>query len=169
MRAVVVDTNVLEVANGRETHAPPACVIASARALQGIPDGGLLVLDDRWRIIKEYQAHARSSGEPGPGDRFLRFVLTNWENPERCELVRLTPRGDADDDFEELPDDPALVRFDRSDRKFVAVALASQHDPPIMNAVDTDWWHAREALERHGVQVEFLCQDVMEASGSRRR
>jgi hypothetical protein len=57
---------------------------------------------------------------------------------------------------------PRLGGFDRSDRKFVAVARASAHGPMIVNAVDTDWWIYRVALQRHGVRVEFLCPDLME-------
>ncbi len=40
-----------------------------------------LVLDDMWRIIGEYMQNLRSSGEPGVGDAFLRWVLTNKDNP----------------------------------------------------------------------------------------
>jgi len=54
-----------------------------------------------------------------------------------------------------------LARFDRSDRKFVAVALASQLNPNVLNATDTDWWHYRECLAKHGVRVVFLCSDLM--------
>lgn len=76
-------------------------------------------------------------------------------NPQRCERVPI--RRDATGRFEPFPDDPALDSLDPPDRKFVAVALASDSRPPILNAVDSDWWHAKEALERAGVQVRFLC------------
>ncbi|HSU82609.1 MAG TPA: hypothetical protein VLR69_09330, partial [Thermoanaerobaculia bacterium] len=57
--------------------------------------------------------------------------------------------------------DPDLAAFDPSDRKFVAVAVASGEQPEILNASDTDWWHHREALSRHGVEVRFLCPQLM--------
>ena len=65
--------------------------------------------------------------------------------------------------FEEYPDDdaPALAKFDRDDRKFVAVALASGTFPDIINATDTDWWAPRRALQQLGVRVRFLCPDLM--------
>jgi hypothetical protein len=165
--AVVVDTNVLVVANERTAQAPATCVRACAERLRALIDAGTLVLDDQWRIIREYQRQASSSGEPGLGDAFLKWALINRTNPQRCDLVALTLRGDGDEDFEEFPDDPALGGFDRSDRKFVAVARASTRRPPVVNATDTDWWLFREPLQRHGVRIIFLCPDLMEASDRR--
>lgn len=31
--------------------------------------------------------------------------------------------------------------------------------------VDTDWWHNRQALAQHGIQIVFLCPQLMEESG----
>ena len=64
--------------------------------------------------------------------------------------------------FEEFPDSARLSSFDRSDRKFVAVALASGSSPKVLNAADTDWWDHRQALEENGVDVVFLCPELME-------
>lgn len=50
--------------------------------------------------------------------------------------------------------DPALINFDRADRKFVAIASPSRK-PPILNATDTDWWHHLAILEKQGVQITF--------------
>lgn len=58
-----------------------------------------------------------------------------------------------------------LENFDLTDRKFVAVALASGVDPPINNASDTDWWEFRDALARHRVTINFLCQELMTTAG----
>jgi len=38
--------------------------------------------------------------------------------------------------------------------------VAHPEHPPILNAVDSDWWHHQDALARHGVRVEFLCPDA---------
>jgi len=43
----------------------------------------------------------------------------------------------------------------------VAASVSHPERPPILNAVDTDWWNYRMALERHGVRVEFLCPEAM--------
>ncbi|GIV75830.1 MAG: hypothetical protein KatS3mg050_0224 [Litorilinea sp.] len=44
-------------------------------------------------------------------------------------------------------------------RKFVAVALVHGGNPPILNAVDSDWWDYREPLTAAGVRIEFLCPE----------
>ena len=117
---------------------------------------GKIVLDDGYLILSEYQARLRSEGQPGEGDAFLKWVLTNRANPERCDHVHINPTEDGNS-FAEFPDDLGLRDFDRSDRKFVAAARAHPDSPPILNAVDTDWWLFRAALARNGVEVEFLC------------
>lgn len=73
----------------------------------------------------------------------------------------MTPRAGREDDFEEFPRDPALSGFDRSDRKFAAVALASGRDAVLLNATDTDWWSYRWPLAKHGLRVQFLCPKQM--------
>ncbi len=132
------------------------CVISCVRQLEGIKATGRIVLDDGYLILSEYRARLRSEGEPGEGDAFLKWVLTNQANPQRCDQVHINPTEDGSN-FAEFPNDPALTGFDRSDRVFVAVARAHPDSPPILNAVDTNWWLFRAALERNGVHVEFLC------------
>jgi len=158
---VVVDTNVPVVANSRSGQASPDCVLVCLQRLDRITRTGRVALDDQWRIIREYQANLRSSGQPGVGDAFLKWILTNLANPERCELVSITPVGD-ETNFQEFPSDTALRRFDPSDRKFVAVALAHSQHPPIIQAIDSKWWEFRIPLRRNGVKVEFLCQQDLQ-------
>lgn len=154
---VVVDTNVLIVANNKAPQASPKCVINCMNKLVHIREKQILVIDDKWRIIKEYQNKVSSSGQPGVGDSFLRWVLTNQRNLARCEQVSITES--LDNQFSEFPTDPALNTFDLSDRKFVAVALAHPAHPPITNAVDSDWWHCQAALEANGLKIDFLCPE----------
>ena len=158
MSPVVVDTNVPIAAN-RQAHAGPECVIACSDALARVVTGGMVVIDDQWRILGEYGAHLARSGQPGPGDAFYYWVLVNSRNPERCHWQTITPLADDPDDFEEFPRDSELASFDRADRKFVAVARAHPEHPPILEATDRGFWEARHALERHGVTVGFLCLD----------
>ena len=155
----VVDTNVLIVANGRDCpQASPKCILSCVRRLEEITQNGTLVIDDAWHIIREYNHKVSQSGQPGVGDAFLRWILTNQYNPQWIEQVPITPMDD--DDFAEFPSTPALANFDRSDRKFVAVALTHPQKPPICNAVDSDWRNFHEALVQIGITVEFLCSDV---------
>ena len=153
---VIVDTNVPIVANTGAVQASVRCVTNCSERLAEIKREHTLVLDDGWHILGEYMNNLRSTGQPGVGDAFLKWVLTNRGSPLRCELVRITPQGES---FAEFPADPELAEFDLSDRKFVAVAIVHPEHPPVLNATDSDWWHYREALERHGVSVDFVCPD----------
>ena len=158
--AVIVDTNVAVVANGQEEspQASPNCVDTCINRLEGIVRGEeKLVLDNGWIILGEYLRNLRSTGEPGAGDSFLRWILMNKDN--RCDLVPITPVDGSEREFEEFPPDPALNGFDPDDRKFIAVAVAHTEKPPILQAVDSKWWDFRDAFRRNGVTVEFICED----------
>jgi len=157
MSFYVVDTNVPKVANGKSEQASAHCTLACIRALQDIIEHGIILLDEGSLILAEYMGNLSMSGQPGPGDAFMKWVWDNQGKADRCRRVKLTPKPDGPDSFAEFPDDPELKRFDRSDRKFVAVALASGKKPEILNAVDPDWQECLASLERHGVRVRFLC------------
>jgi hypothetical protein len=166
---LIVDTNVPVVANGNSPQAGPMCVEICIQRIRSLnADADVLALDDGWRIIKEYQGRLRSEGQPGIGDRFLKWVLTNIENPRRCHQVAITPVGDSETDFQEFPDDLRLEKFDPSDRKFVAVARAHPKCPPILTAVDTDWLQFNDILEENEIKVEFLCLDDLQQLNQRK-
>ena len=157
MRAFVVDVNVAIVANGKSPQADLDCMARCVDALEDISTKGLIVLDDDMRILSEYLRHLSPKGEPGLGDAFMRWVWEHQAVVERCERVILTPSGPGEADVAEFPADPALASFDRNDRKYVAVALASERHPNILNAVDPDWWQYKDALARNGARLQFLC------------
>lgn len=164
---VIIDTNVAVVANQRPTHASPQCVLACLSLVNNITRqlSLILVIDTQHSIIGEYQQNLRPSGQPGVGDAFLKWVLTNQFNSQRCERVSIQ-HDTAENRYSPFPDDdPDMANFDLSDRKFVAVALAHPEHPPIYNATDTDWFHHRTQLAKHGVRVEFLCPEMMTAKG----
>jgi hypothetical protein len=158
---VVVETNVLATANHHADHASPGCVLRCIDALQDIHDRKVVLVDDAMRIFDEYRRYASPSGKPGLGDIFMKWLWDNRAQHHICRQITITPKLMDKEDFEEFPDDPDLQSFDRSDRKWVAVALASGLNPPILNATDTDWWHHRTALARLGLRVEFLCLELM--------
>lgn len=160
MTAVIIDTNVGVVANGRHPEAGIECVESCIRAL-GDARHRVVLVDDGLRIFSEYRKHLSGSGQPGAGDAFFKWLWDNQGNRKHCRHVTITAVAGAEDDFAEFPDDPRLMDFDRSDRKFVAVALASGVSPAILNASDRDWWIFREELTDHGVHVNFLCSALM--------
>lgn len=144
----VVDTNVLVVANGGDwLRTAPACVDTCVRKLQQVKDSERTVIDDGWQILGEYKDNARSSGEPGFGDAFLRWLLSNIANSDRCDCVRPA----------DFPDDARLANFDQSDRKFVCVALAHPDKPSILNAVDSDWHAVIVPLADYGIKIDCIC------------
>ena len=155
---VVIDTNVLVVANRQHEGASPDCEEACMNALDQARKG-LVLLDEDGKILDEYANRCSHAGQPGVGDAFFKWLWDNQANPKHCQKVRITP--DPNREFAEFPDDPDLSGFDRKDRKFVAVALASGLDPEVLNATDKGWYYYSAALKRNGVRVRFLCPDAM--------
>jgi hypothetical protein len=152
----VVDTNVIVVANDREAdHATPQCVLRCVERLTEIRNAERIALDAGYEIFDEYRGKANLSGEPGVGDRFMKWVFDNLRNEECFDLVEITPLGDGS--YSEFPVDPRLAGFDLADRKFVAVSIEHPGRPPILNAVDSDWDDFLGPLAENGVSVERLC------------
>jgi len=156
----IVDTNVILIANGQHQDVSPQCVINCTVALQSLMQKGRLAIDDRFRILKEYQNKTQPIKGRGPGDTFVKWALQNHANPTRCDRVAITEhpaRG-----FESFPDDAELANFDDPDRKFVAVAASHPAHPYILQAADSKWIGWNPALNRHSVKVEFLCKSDIE-------
>jgi hypothetical protein len=161
MRAVVIDTNVIVVANEHAIHADDACELSCVKALEKARYKQRIVIDSGMLLFEEYFKYANRSGQPHVGDAFVKWLWVNQSNSKRCEQVRITPRANEPDNFAEFPQQIGLKFFDRSDRKFVAVARASKYHPSIINAVDTDWWIFRDQLKQIKVSVKFLCPQMM--------
>jgi hypothetical protein len=159
----VIDTNVATTANGANDGAPQDCVAASAKALHAVMSLGHVFLDEGGRIVEEYRANLSAKGEPGPGDAYLRWLLTHEWGGKRVTRVKITPKAHDDDDFDELPSPPAGTVYDRSDQKFLAVSAAHPNHPPILQSFDSKWWGWTAALSAIGVTVHFLCPDAIEA------
>lgn len=159
--ARVMDTNVAIVANGKSPQAGDQCMGTCIRTLLELQQQHRVLLDELGLILEEYRRHLSPSGQPGAGDVFFKWLWSNQSNPEHCRQIALTPAKGGRRQFEEIPDDPELAAFDSSDQKFVAVAIASGEKASIFNAADSDWWHHREVLSRHGVEVQFLCPELM--------
>ena len=160
MTALVIDTNVTVVANGQNEQAGYSCQCGCIEALENAREQ-LVLIDEDFEILDEYRRHLSHSGQPGVGDAFFKWLWENQSNPDHCRKVQINPDSTDPGSFEEFPKDQDLADFDYDDRKFVAVASASKLAARILNASDTDWWLAREALRRHGLDVEFLCPSLM--------
>jgi hypothetical protein len=161
-RHCIVDTNVAIVANGKSDQADDTLVERCIDTLVELMTRGGLVLDGGGLIFDEYRQNLSLSGQPGTGDAFLKWVHDHQWNPDHCERREITERND-DRMFEEFPSTPSLRDFDRSDRKFVAVANAGTPKRPILEAVDFKWWGWRKALAAEGIKVVFLDEGAAQA------
>lgn len=157
MVEVVIDTNVLAVANGAHEGASLACRQACVEHLLHARRECVIVLDDGHRILGEYLRNVNANAGRHAGDAFLKWLLQNKANPGRVHFVALTEIGP--DSFAEFPDSALQPKFDAADRKFPAVAHAHAGKPPIWQAVDCKWLGWWQSLAKAGVQVEFLCPD----------
>jgi hypothetical protein len=153
----VIDTNVLLVANGHHAGASEDCVSECVRRLQAMQAGGVAVIDDDYRIIREYQNKMRPNAQKGVGNAYLKWLLQNQANAGRVELVSITEL--PPDRFTEFPDPALELQFDIPDRKFAAVAYTHPGKPPIWQATDSKWLDWWPALVAKGVRVDFLCPE----------
>jgi len=169
MKAVVIDTNVVLVANGQHQDVSDGCITDCAERLKEVMKNGKLVLDDRFLILLEYLKKTTPKTQTGPGNAFVKWVLNNKANTERVDTVSIIDHDVLG--FENFPDDPDLGDFDRADRKFIAVANAHPEKPPIVQAADSKWRGWATPLSRHSITVEFICPADIErfrANKSRR-
>lgn len=156
----VVDTNVGIVANGRDEDGPhlPDSELACVQFLTGMVEGsGCVAIDNRWEILREYQNDLHSSGQPGTGDRFLRWVLLNQANPERCAQVGISA----------IPAPEQLEDFDPPDIKFIRTALGCPK-PQIAEGTDGLWWYRRADFAAAGIEVNFLCPAEIKENSDRK-
>ena len=112
---------------------------------------GTVAMDDKDAILKEYIANFSRSGGRSVGDQFFIHVINNRYDETRGQRVAVTPIDDERRSFEELPENT----FDRSDRKFLAVAVSAE--AVALNATGSDWGEQWELMDGLGVKVEQLC------------
>lgn len=157
MTAYVVDTNVLLAANGAHDDLDPKCVETCVTRLANIQKSDKVVIDDQYKLLSEYMNKIDIRRGKKPGDVFLKWILVNQANSQRCDQISLSEL--EPDVFSEFPSKELERDFDRSDRKFVAVANGHPEKPAILQAADSKWlnWHA--PLKASGIIVEFLCPD----------
>lgn len=163
---IVVDENVPIVANEATKkpderialQADEACILAAIERLETIVKGGIVVIDEAGEVMSQYRSSLNGSGAPGTGDAFLRHLSDRQYDVSKVRIVSLTSHNDRS--YEAFPADPDLAKFDKSDRKFVALANSVQSSR-IINAVDSDYSHHQAALAKAGIQVEELCLNCL--------
>ena len=161
----IVDTNVPKIANQALDPASipddlTHCVLACIEAVDHVTKKSGLVIDAGNEIYNEYRNQLSMSGQPGVGDCFMKWVHDNrWILPQE-DRVAINKNGNS---YDEFPIHDGLSEFDKSDRKFVAVANAHMAKPSILQATDSKWWGWNPALQEVGITVQFLCFDYIKA------
>ena len=154
---IVVDTNVLIVANGNNEQADPECELACIEMLEGATKGKKTVLlDASGLIMEEYEGYCNYSGVPGVGDLFFKFLHDHqWSQENAISHVSIQVTPDEEGGFANLPPN----NFHRNDRKFLAVAKAG--DAQVINATDSHWSEHADFIESMDVCVIELCRHCL--------
>jgi len=121
MSAVVIDTNVLLVADGKASQMSATCRAECAQRLEAVKKGGRVVLDQQWLILREYQNKLSPSGKPPtPGNLFLKWLMTVCRDEQHVSQVSITATNPEQTRFAEFPaDEPLELAFDPADRNEV--------------------------------------------------
>ncbi len=163
MNAVIVDTNVIVIANDLDEKRADCRARCQDRLHQIISRREKVVIDSDWRILREYDRNTKPNTRKRLGDLFVKRLLQNLTNPNICTLVHITPLAGNGTEFEEFPNDEALKDFHKNDRKFIAVALAyqkeSEQTATILLAIDRGWANFITTLATHGVSVDIICEE----------
>ena len=131
------------------------CRLACVQTLKRVVKSGILIIDSAGEVLKNYRAYWQHRGQPGVGDAFYKHVFDHQSNPKKVRRILIAKN--AKGEFKDFPTDPTLATFDPSDRVYVAPAVAAPEKPLILNAVDSDYFEHRTALEGVGVHVREIC------------
>ena len=153
---IVVDTNVLIVANGNNDQADPECELACIEMLEGATKGKeTVLLDASGLIMDEYEGYCSYSGVPGVGDLFFKFLHDHQYSEASVVRIPIQQTPDREGGFANLPPND----FDPNDRKFLAVAEAG--NGRVVNATDSHWSEHADFIDSMGVFVCELCPQCL--------
>ncbi len=164
----LVDTNVPKTANlatkpDPESDVPDACILACIEAVEHVVNKRGLIIDAGDEIFDEYRRNLSMKGQPGIGDGFMKWVHDNRWKLDASQRVNITENLDS---YEEFPKHEGLEHFDKSDRKFVAVANVHPEKPPILQGTDVQWWGWKDTLAEVGIRVYFSCPEYVKTKYS---
>jgi hypothetical protein len=166
MSNYILDTNVLLVSSGKATQISLNDKLDCDKFVVSLYNNSVIYIDSKYLFFEEYFRKLNRSGQPGIGDAFAKWLYDNQYDTSVCKIVDIEPLNAEGTSFSSfsVPDD--LKKFDLSDRKFVAVAIASSNIPEICNASDSDWWEFKEPLNKLGVKIKFICQEELSSWNS---
>jgi len=152
----VIDTNVFVVASSGSHDLALTCLEFLEKILE---EQHTILIDDFYdqksrnyisEIANEYSSNLSSQDAAF-------WILQKIRSYEPDGIIkRVTVKKDKNNKYYlNFPKDSKLKKFDKSDRKFVTVAILSNMDPEIVNAVDTDWKTFETILKKY-VKLKFL-------------
>jgi hypothetical protein len=149
---VVVDSNVLAVAEGLHPQASDECRSSCIGIANQIHAGRVLSVDTGGEILSEYLKVLKESPASGIGKKLALFLHHRQWDSAVCRKVPITP-GDPPPRFVEVPD--GLSDFDEDDHAFIAVAAADE--AIVLQALDREWWERKTDFAACGIDIQFLC------------
>jgi hypothetical protein len=152
---VVIDTNVLAVAEGMHDRASDECRLACVQLARRVGDGLRVGVDSNDAILREYLGTLQSGRTAGIGAKLAISLWRRRYDSRVCHQIAITPLDDPAGSYEEVPN--PLRDFDVDDQKFLAVAGAEGTVPPLFQALDEEWWRRRVELGANGLDIQFLC------------
>jgi hypothetical protein len=152
---VVVDTNVLAVAEGLNVDASEECVLACVQLCRRIAEGQRVGVDESDAILQEYVETLKIAPSSGIAKKLASRLWRTRYDDRACRRVPITPLDHPPGSYEEVPE--ALRDFDTDDQKFFAVAVAEECAPQLFQALDGEWWARRVDLAACALDVQFLC------------
>src|SRR5271156_6194837 len=90
MSAVVIDTNVLLVADGQAKQMSPQCRAACVTRLEQVQSREQVVLDHSRLILGEYHHKLNPNRQPSPGRAFLKWLLQRMAMSQHVCYVTIT-------------------------------------------------------------------------------
>lgn len=154
---IIMDTNVAAKAATPQEECKPEEWNMQEQCIEFIREftkniDSQLVLDFDYEIIKEYRN--RIPDNTPIGKIFWRWFNSYigkipFENMAKLEK-------DADGNYIMFPLEKRTEEFDKSDRKFVALARTHNEHPPIIEAADGKWLGFKDVFSEYGVHIEFL-------------
>jgi hypothetical protein len=149
---IVVDTNVLAVAEGIHPTASDECRMHCIKVANQIQKGQTVSVDADDLIIGEYLKVLKDSPASGVGKKLALFLSRRRWDASVCRKVPIT-QGTPPSRFNEVPS--ALTDIDEDDHMFIAVAAAD--DAVILQALDNEWWERKADFAACKLDVQFLC------------
>jgi hypothetical protein len=152
-KRIVLDTNVLAVAEGMHEGASDLSRAACLAIVRQVKEGLVLTVDQDDEIVTEYMKVLSNALTDGLGKLVARKIHRLRKGGEVCHMVPLTPTDPPPASFEEVP--AALRDFDEDDHMFIGVAAVD--GAPIVLGLDGEWWARQSDFVASGINLRFLC------------